>query len=214
MDTATLERIFEPFFTTKAKGEGTGLGLPVVHGIVTAHGGRIAVDSRPNEGTTFQIWLPLVADAPMPQPAPEPPAADDAPQRGRGQHVLYLDDYPAMVFMVKAMLEAQGYRVSGFEDPALALEWLRAHPGTCDLVVTDYNMPGVSGLELAAQIRQLQPALPLILASGYITDDLLEGAAALGVEHVFDKPRGIEELCALVGQVLRARTSLEEESAP
>jgi PAS domain S-box-containing protein len=245
MEPATVERIFEPFFTTKAKGEGTGLGLPMVHGIVRAHGGRIDVDSRPGEGTTFRIWLPLAvsgccesdghpaaAQAPVATPAtevaapaagaspvagmaaatampagpagPAMPAAAAAPAAGdgAGRHVVYLDDYPAMVLMVKAMLETQGYRVSGFETPAALLDWLAQHPDEVDLVVSDYNMPGCSGLELAAQLRARQPRLPLILTSGYITDELRQGAADLGVEHLFDKPRGVEELCTVVGQVL------------
>jgi CheY-like chemotaxis protein len=107
-----------------------------------------------------------------------------------------------MVLMVKAMLEAQGYRVTGFEEPLAALEWIREHPAEADLLVTDYNMPGCSGLELAAQVRKLRPALPVILTSGYITDDLHRSAAELGVQHVFDKPRGVEELCRVVGEVL------------
>jgi two-component system cell cycle sensor histidine kinase/response regulator CckA len=201
----TVERIFEPFFTTKAKGEGTGLGLPVVHGIVHAHGGRITLETRPGEGTTFQVWLPLVGSdcCATPRPRPTSPTSHPAPP-GRGRHVLYLDDYPAMVLMVKAMLEAQGYRVTGFEDPVAALDWLRAHPADADLLVTDYNMPGCSGLELAGLVRKLRPGLPVILTSGYITDDLHRAAAALGVQHVFDKPRGVEELCRVVGEVLDA----------
>ncbi|TFZ08316.1 hybrid sensor histidine kinase/response regulator [Ramlibacter humi] len=206
MDAGTVERIFEPFFTTKAKGEGTGLGLPVVHGIVSSHGGRITVDSQPGEGTVFRIWLPMAQEsAARAQPAPPPlPAAVDATERrGRGEHVLYLDDYPAMVLMVTAVLEGRGYRVTGFDDPLRALEWLREHAGETDLVVSDYNMPGCSGLELAQQLRHLRPELPLVLASGYITDELRQGAAELGVRSLFDKPRGVEELCDLVGEVLQ-----------
>lgn len=200
MDAATIQRIFEPFYTTKAKGEGTGLGLPVVHGIVRSHGGHIEVTSVPGRGSTFEVSLPLV-----PQPecaAPEPPASPAGEVRGRGQHVLYLDDYPAMVFMMTATLQARGFRVSGFGDAREALAWLSQHAAEVDLVVTDYNMPGCSGLELAGEVARLRPGLPLILASGLITEELRQGAAKLGVEHLFDKPRGIEELCALVARVL------------
>ncbi len=214
MDAATQERIFEPFFTTKPKGEGTGLGLPVVHGIVRAHGGRIAVDSRPGEGSVFRVWLPLAesprgpALAPVPAaaatPAPPPPAhANPTPApEGGGRHVVYLDDYPAMVLMVQALLQGRGYRVTGFQDPHAALDWLRAQPQPPDLLVSDHNMPGCSGLELAAQLRAVHPALPVILASGYVTDALRAEARALGVRHVFDKPRGAEELVELVGRTL------------
>ncbi|MBE7939288.1 MULTISPECIES: ATP-binding protein [Ramlibacter] len=203
MDAATQSRIFEPFFTTKAKGEGTGLGLPVVHGIVQSHGGRIAVHSERGQGTTFDIWLPVTA-APEAGEPEAVPSAVQPPAQGGGRHVLYLDDYPAMVFMMRATLESLGYRFTGFESPRDALDWLRQNLGEVDLVVTDHNMPGGSGLELAHAIRALRPGLPVILASGYITDELREGARRAGVADVFDKPRGIEELCGLIGKVLAA----------
>ncbi|MGZ5847874.1 MAG: hybrid sensor histidine kinase/response regulator [Ramlibacter sp.] len=206
MDEHTVERMFEPFFTTKAQGEGTGLGLPVVHGIVRAHGGRIDVESRPGQGSTFRIHLPLAPAGDLPSALPcgdRPPVAKAPPAPAGGRHVVYLDDYPAMVLMVRAILEAQGYRVTGFEDPQAALGWLQAHAGEADLVVSDYNMPGCSGLELAARLRELRPQLPVILASGYITDDLRQAATEVGVRHLFDKPRGVEELCGLVDEVLR-----------
>lgn len=203
MDSVTQERIFEPFFTTKAKGEGTGLGLPVVHGIVRSHGGQIDLESAPGQGSTFRIRLPIADEGCSACGAPPAPAAQPAePRAGRGQHVLYLDDYPAMVLMVQAVLEGKGYRVTGFEDPLAALRWLREEGGDVDLVVSDYNMPGCSGLELAAQLRELRPGLPLILASGFIDDELRENAERLGVRHLFDKPRGVEELCTVVGEVL------------
>jgi len=203
MDEATVQRIFEPFFTTKAKGEGTGLGLPVVHGIVQAHGGRIEVSSKKGEGTTFDIFLPLTAgrDSTADAALAQSPASA---ARGAGQHVVYLDDYPAMVFMMKATLDVRGYRTTGFEDAHDALEFLRAHIDEVDLVVSDYNMPGKSGLEVAREIRRLRPDLPVILASGYLTDELRDGAARVGVSRLFDKPRGIEEMCDMIGEVLGA----------
>jgi signal transduction histidine kinase/ActR/RegA family two-component response regulator len=202
MDEGTMQRIFEPFFTTKAKGEGTGLGLPVVHGIVHAHGGHIGVHSRKGEGTTFVIRLPLIAEAEAAAPTQEAACQAAAPLAGQGRHVVYLDDYPAMVFMMKATLEVLGYRVTGFEDATVALAYLDQHAGDVDLLVTDYNMPRHSGLELAERVRDLRPELPVILASGYITDELRREAAAIGVHHLFDKPRGIEDLCGLIGRVL------------
>jgi CheY-like chemotaxis protein len=204
MDEATLQCIFEPFFTTKPKGEGTGLGLSVVHGIVLSHGGRIEVASRKGEGTTIEIFLPLAA-APEARVPSEPPPVPACTIAGRGQHVLYLDDYAAIVFMMKATLQARGYRVSDFEDAEVALTYLREHAHEVDLVVTDNNMPGHCGLEVAAEIRRLRPELPVILASGYITDELREGAAQIGVEHLFEKPRGIDEMCDLVGRILNHR---------
>ncbi|MBC7603683.1 MAG: response regulator [Ramlibacter sp.] len=200
MDQQTLQRIFGPFFTTKAKGEGTGLGLSVVHGIVRAHGGSIAVGSTQRVGTTFEVRLPL-----LPAQAGEiaaPAAQRSALPDGQGRHVVYLDDYPAMVFMLRATLETYGFRVSGFEKPDEAMAFLATNAASVDLVVTDHNMPGRSGLELAQEMHELYPGLPVILASGYITDELREGAARCGVIDVFDKPRGIEVLVALISRVL------------
>ncbi|MGE0330474.1 MAG: ATP-binding protein [Ramlibacter sp.] len=201
MDADTVQRIFEPFFTTKPKGEGTGLGLPVVHGIVRAHGGRIDVYSAPGEGSTFEIFLPLAEQQDTASPALAPTAAA-AGERGTGQHVVYLDDYPAMVLMVRATLQARGYRATGFEDAGAALAFIRANARDIDLVVSDYNMPEHSGLEVAREIRRLRPDLPVILASGYLTDELRESAAEAGVRGLFDKPRGIDDMCAMIAGML------------
>ena len=155
MDAATLERIFEPFFTTKAAGEGTGLGLSVVHGIVQAHEGAIVVDSQPGKGATFTLYLPA-AEAAAGAPAPEESASAAAAPRRRsdsGQHILYLDDDESLVLLVKRLLERRGYRVSGYTDQREALAALRADPAAFDLVVTDYNMPGMSGLDVAREVR-------------------------------------------------------------
>ncbi len=209
----TVERIFEPFFTTKPKGEGTGLGLPVVHGIVRAHGGRIDVYSAPGEGSTFEIFLPLAEQRTAESPAisyAEPVASE----RGDGQHVVYLDDYPAMVLMVCATLKARGYRATGFEDAASALAFIRANAQDIDLVVSDYNMPEHSGLEVAREIRRLRPGLPVILASGYLTDELRESAAEAGVRGLFDKPRGIDDMCRMISSMLRPATQDRNGTSP
>ena len=191
MDAATRERIFEPFFTTKAAGEGTGLGLAVVHGIMQNHHGAITVDSQPGGGTRFHLYFPA-ADAPAAtidaETAPLPP-----PQGG-GKQVLYLDDDEALVVMTMRLLERQGYRVAGYTDSAEALQALRADPGRFDLVVTDYNMPGMSGIEVA----RIRPDLPVALISGYITDELRGKAEECGVRNLIYKPNTVEELCAAV----------------
>ncbi len=212
MDPATVQRIFEPFFTTKPKGEGTGLGLPVVHGIVRAHGGRIDVYSAPGEGSTFEIFLPL-AQGPEATELAAKPDATPVSERGAGQHVVYLDDYPAMVLMVRATLQARGYRATGFEDANSALAFIRAHAQDIDLVVSDYNMPEHSGLEVAREIRSLRPDLPVILASGYLTDELRQSAAEAGVRGLFDKPRGIDDMCAMIAGMLRPDAAGTPEDA-
>jgi CheY-like chemotaxis protein len=199
MDELVRQRIFEPFYTTKAKGEGTGLGLAVVHGIVRSHGGDIRVRSRPGEGACFEIRLPLHAP---PQPAAGDPALDARPPvRGEGQHVMYLDDYPAMVFMMESTLHSRGWRVSGFEDAGVALDWLRDPLNDVDVLVTDYNMPGCSGLEVARRVLAMRPGLPVIVASGLVTEDLRREAQAAGVAGVFDKSGGPEALCEAIARL-------------
>ena len=214
MDAATQARIFEPFFTTRQVGEGTGLGLSVAHGIVRSHGGAIAVSSAPGKGTVFEVILPaLKAEAQgTAEAAARAAEAPGAPARApasaptgtpAGQHVLYLDDEPAMVLLVKRMLTKYGYRVSAFERPAEALAAVRADPGAFDLVVTDFNMPGKSGLDVTREIAQIRASLPVVIASGYITDELRAGAAQLGVRELIYKPNTLDELCQSIARVLQ-----------
>jgi PAS domain S-box-containing protein len=196
MDAATLERIFEPFYTTKAPGQGTGLGLAVVHGIVRNHQGVISVRSQPGIGTTVSIYLPAVeATAETPSVAPVQLA------RGRGQRLLYVDDEEGLVLLATRLFERLNYRVTGCLSASEALSKLEKELEPFDLVVTDYNMPGLSGLELAKRVRALRPALPVVLASGYLTEDLKMQAAAAGVAHLVYKPNTVEELCEAVDRV-------------
>jgi len=199
MDAATQARIFEPFFTTKAVDQGTGLGLSVVHGIIKAHHGAITLQSAPGGGTTFQLYFPAAA-APHAEALPEPAAPGSA--RGSGQHVLYVDDDEAMVFLVTRMLEGLGYRVSGYERGADALEAVRAGAGDFDLAVTDFNMPGLSGLEVAQELARIRPGLPVVITSGYITEELRTNALQAGVRHVVYKPNTIDELCQTIQRLL------------
>ena len=197
MDEETRSHIFEPFFTTKPRGQGTGLGLSVVHGIVQAHEATIEVQSAPGEGSTFRIYFPAI-DAPVPE------AAAAAPQGravdGGGKQVLYVDDEEAIIFLMTRLLERRGYRVSGYTDPREALAAARADPARFDLVVTDYNMPGMSGLEVASALREIRADLPVVLASGYITEELRQRAPAAGVRELIYKPNSVDELCEAVAR--------------
>ena len=199
MDGVTLERIFEPFFTTKAVGEGTGLGLSVVHGIMRGYQGAITVNSQLGGGTTFHLYFPAAESAPGTAAAEKAPAA---PLRGRGQHVLYLDDDESLVLLVTRMLERGGYRVSAYTESAHALQAVRADPGRFDLVVTDYNMPGMSGLDVAREVSRIRPDLPVVVTSGYITDELREKAPGSGVRQLVYKPNSAEELCETVRRLM------------
>ncbi len=209
MSPVTLDRIFDPFFTTKPVGQGTGLGLSVVHGIVRGHQGAVLVDSTPGGGSTFHLLLPL-AQAPEPEPGPGRvaaaalgpgvAAAENPPPAGL--RVLYVDDDDVMLLMVQRLLEREGYAVAVSSDATQALADLRSGALPCDLLVSDYNMPELSGIELARQIGALRPGLPVIITSGYITDALREQAAAVGVRAMLKKERTLEELVGMVRQVL------------
>ena len=198
MDATTLSRIFEPFFTTKAQGEGTGLGLSVVHGIMRDHEGAIAVHSEPGKGTRFELYFPAAASM-----APQEPVHVARTEPHEGGRLLYIDDDEAMVYLVRRMMGRRGYHVSGFSDSALALESLRNGPARYDLAITDYNMPGLSGTEVAAEIRRLRPDLPVALVSGYITDDMRTEAARAGVREVLVKANVAEEFCDAVQRLLQ-----------
>lgn len=207
MDEATRQRIFEPFFTTKPVGQGTGLGLSVVHGIVAAHHGGIAVESEPGQGSTFHLYFPLV-DAAATVAAPVGPAATTTSEPagqtvgGHGEHVLYVDDDDTMLVMVQQLLERAGYRVSSFQSANEALAAVRSQPEAYDFVLTDFNMPELSGLEVARALKRIRPSLPVVLSSGYITEDLLAQAQLAGVRSLLEKQNTFQELCAMVEQIL------------
>ena len=206
MDAPTLQRIFEPFFTTKPVGSGTGLGLAAVHGIMATHEGGIAVRSEPGQGTTFEVFFP-VAPASFQSPPEEVAPVDGSvtvmlKQPVIGQHILCVDDEESLVFLLTRLLERRGYRVSGYTDPKAALGALQADPDAFDLLVTDYNMPELSGLDLARAASQLRPDLPIVLASGYITEELRVAAPAAGVKDLIYKEDVVERFCEAVERSL------------
>ena len=184
MDRETLERIFEPFFTTKGPGEGTGLGLSVVHGIMQSHGGAVTVRSRPGEGTTFQLYFPVVSQT---TGASEPAPASSVPP-GKGRRVLFVDDESALAELGKAVLEALGYRATACDGAREGLARLRADPAAFDLVITDLSMPGMTGLDLAREIAGIRPELPIILTSGNGTPLPAEIPGSARVRELLPKP--------------------------
>ena len=206
MDAATLSRIFEPFFTTKPVGQGTGLGLPVVHGVMRSHGGGIDVHSRPGEGACFTLYFPVASEAEQARtlhtPAPAAPVLASPPASARQHHVMYVDDDQALVFLVKRLLGRRGYQVSGFTDPHEATAALQADPQRYDLLVTDYNMPGYSGVDVLQAAREIRADLPVALASGYVTAEIEQAALAAGARALIHKPNDVEELCTTVDQLI------------
>jgi len=205
MDETTRLRIFEPFFTTKPVGQGTGLGLAVVHGIARAHEATIEVESAPGEGSRFRIYFPAL-DAPV--EAIESPKTDLAPVCGAGKRILYVDDEEAITFLMKRLLERQGFHVTGYTDPREALAAVSLDPGQFDLVVTDYNMPGMSGLAVAEVLRKIRADLPVVLASGYITEELRRKAPAAGIRELIYKPNTADDLCATVARCANAQIKI------
>lgn len=198
MDAATRARIFEPFFTTKQPGQGTGLGLAVVHGIVITHGGAIGVDSALGQGTTFHVWLPAVEPAPdAPPPEAKVSFTAVATSGGHGERVLYIDDDEVMRNMVNRLLKRLGYQPTCMADPQEALAAFQAASAgeeRFDVVVTDYNMPGLNGIELASAMHDLSPAVPVLLSSGYLQEGMVARAQAVGVREILQKENTVEEL--------------------
>ena len=184
---------------TKPVGQGTGLGLSVVHGILSAHHGAIAVDSEPGRGSTFHLYFPIV-DAPANDFRAE--AEPASALRGQGEHVLYVDDDETMVLMVERILERAGYRVSGFQDPQEAVAAVRESPKQFDFVVTDFNMPEFSGLDVANEVAHIRPELPVVISSGYITEELRDQARRAGVRGLLEKENTFQELSILVARIL------------
>jgi PAS domain S-box-containing protein len=198
MDRATLEHIFEPFFTTKGVGEGTGLGLAVVHGIMKSHDGGISVYSQPGEGTTFHLYFPVIETEVVAEKIEATPIP-----RGQGEHILFVDDETVLAKLGKKMLERLGYVVTTQTNPLEAVTAVRGQPGEFDLVITDLTMPGMDGAKLGAQLLLLEPHLPIILATGYSGVLTTEKAQALGFREILSKPSTARTLGETVHRVLR-----------
>lgn len=201
IDEALQARIFDPFFTTKPQGVGTGLGLAVVRGIVQGHGGGIECRSGPGRGTVFEVRLPLLAHEGADAMAGAPAAAQ---KPGTGQMLLYVDDDEIMRLVVQRLLERAGWQVVACDGGAAALAELARRDGRVDLVISDMNMPDMTGLELCTRLQTLHPGLPTMISTGLLTEDLRARAVAAGVRLVMPKERLTEELVPRVAQVLAA----------
>ncbi|MEP6670482.1 MAG: PAS domain S-box protein [Chthoniobacter sp.] len=206
MDRATLARIFDPFFTTKAQGEGTGLGLSVVHGIMKANDGAITVYSEPGKGTAFHLYFPAAESG-----VPEVAVSSAPPPRGHGERLLYVDDEEPLVYLTTQVLGRLGYEVTGFVEAEAALEAFLAEPDRFDVIITDLSMPRLSGRDLAARILQVRPNIPIILATGYIRPNDTESARRLGIRDLILKPNTVEDLGHALHRILTERR--EESSA-
>jgi signal transduction histidine kinase/ActR/RegA family two-component response regulator len=202
MSRSTLEHIFDPFFTTKPQGQGTGLGLSVVHGIMKNHGGAVTVYSDLGKGTTFRLYFPATDGTPS-----ETPLVPLTELNGHGERVLYVDDEEPLVMLMTRMMERLGYMVTGCTDPAKALSLFRPRPQDFDVVVSDLSMPGMSGLDLASELLKIQPDLPILIASGYIRADDNEKVRKMGLPDIVLKPDTVEDLGRTLHDLLARRKS-------
>jgi len=202
MPDSVLPRIFDPFFTTKAPGEGTGLGLSVVHGILRANGGAVTVSSVVGAGSTFELFFPTSSALRVEAPVTVAPAPEIA-RTGQGESILFVDDEEALIFVAERVLRRAGYHVISFLRPREALAYFRAHPASVRLVVSDLSMPEMSGLDLARELLRIDPALPVILTSGYLREGEAEAARRLGVSAVVEKPSTPHDLLPLIARLMR-----------
>ena len=183
MDSETMNRIFLPFFTTKGPGEGTGLGLAVVHGIVKDHQGAIDVASRPGQGTVFRLCFPAIeAEGGQEERIPKQVTL------GHGERVLFVDDEPALCKVGASLMKRLGYRATAEANPRAALELFQAQPREFDLVLTDLTMPGMTGIDLAAAVLRTRPEIPVLLATGLFTSETMAKAQSLGIRDTILKP--------------------------
>jgi signal transduction histidine kinase/ActR/RegA family two-component response regulator len=200
MDKTTIDRIFDPYFTTKPHGEGTGLGLSVVHGIVENHNGRIDVSSEEGTGTTFTVYLPEI------------PMQHEASGTGRRdlltpgtERIMVVDDEEPIAEMQTRILESLGYRVTTFTDGLEALKRFCDGPDQFDLVITDQTMPMISGSELAKKMLEMKPDIPIILCTGYSPLITKEKSRAMGISHFLMKPVAVDELSRCIRSILDGR---------
>ena len=196
MKPEVLERIFDPFFTTKTKGEGTGLGLSVVHGIVKSHGGFIKVQSEPGKGSEFSIYLPKV------EKKEGFVAGEESAARGGRECVLFVDDENILVELNSERLTQLGYRVTATTSVLEAQEIFKRDPQRFDLIITDYTMPDMTGVDLAKKLLKVRGDIPIILCTGYNDDVSPEKARKAGITGFLMKPQSKSELDLAIRRVM------------
>ena len=192
-----MEKIFDPYFTTKEKGRGTGIGLSVVHGIISQHGGAITVTSEPGKGSIFHVYFPCIEEE---EPTPEP--ADKVPVPGGHERILFIDDEEAVTRMGKGMLSRFGYAVTPMTGSIEALGLFRENPKEFDLVITDTTMPHMPGDLLARELLKIRPDIPIIICTGHSNRISREKAKQIGIKGLLMKPLTMRELTITVRDAL------------
>jgi PAS domain S-box-containing protein len=203
MDSQTMERIYEPFFTTKEQGEGTGMGLATVHGIVEDHGGSIEVESAPGEGTTFHILFPR-CDYLEQEKDLAPVESKPLVMPTGNERILFVDDELTLTEIVKKMLERLGYEVVAKSSSVEALETFLAQPENFDLIIADQTMPHITGVALAHEVSRIRPDIPIILCTGVMDSHKLDKKTS-GIREILSKPVTISKLAQVVRQTLDTR---------
>ncbi|MDY6989464.1 MAG: PAS domain S-box protein [Thermodesulfobacteriota bacterium] len=205
MPLETLERIFQPYFTTKDKGEGTGMGLSVVHGIVRTYEGTINAFSEPGNGSTFNVYLPAITGQVQEQREPRVPLPTGK------ESILFVDDEPPLAALGKQRLKRLGYEVTTRTSSIEALELYKAKPDAFDLVITDMTMPHMTGDRLASEMMKVRPDIPVILCTGYSTQISKEKAKGLGIRGFAMKPIVTRELAEMVRRALDGKKEGETD---
>ena len=197
MDATTLERIFDPYFTTKELGRSTGLGLTVVHGIVKRHQGAITVNSEPGVGTSFHAYFPKAESGTAKEVNGERKSILKGTER-----ILFVDDEETLVEMEKSMLDWLGYEVSATTSSVEALELFRTQPNRFDIVITDYTMPHMTGVDLAKEMLRIRPDIPVILCTGFSERITEEKAREMGIRESLMKPYGLRTLAEVTRRAI------------
>ena len=197
MDAETKKKIFEPYFTTKKEGEGTGMGLSLVHGIIKSHNGEIIVDSEPGKGTCFYVFLPVTDIEIVPTEV-----ESLEPVVGGNERILLVDDEWTLVEMGKQMLERFGYMVEIKTSSKGALEVFCSNPDVFDLIITDQTMPIMTGIQLTQELKKIRPDIPVILCTGFseVIDE--ENFKSQGIDAFVMKPIVMREIAAVIRSVL------------
>jgi len=196
MSASLMGHIFDPFFTTKEKGKGTGMGLSVVHGIVKSHNGTIYVYSEPGEGSTFNVYLPII------EKQLEQKIRAEKPIPTGTEHILFVDDEESLIDMGKQSLVSLGYNVTTRISSIEALELFKTQPDAFDLVITDLTMPNMTGDELAEKIMAIRPDIPVILCTGFSTRITEEKAKSMGIKAFIMKPMIRKDIAETIRKVI------------
>lgn len=200
IDPLVQEKIFDPYFTTKGIGDGTGMGLAMVHGIVKSHGGMIRLESRLGEGTVFHVFFPeLQSDFVETAKKIESHLTGD-------ERILFVDDEALLTTMVKRLLSPMGYSVTAVNSSLEAFELYKSEPEAFDLLITDQTMPEMTGVELSAAILTIRPSMPIILCTGYSSTISREKALSLGIREFLTKPVGSEDICSCIREIFDRAT--------